>query len=233
MEIKTVIQLVNEFGYQTSKVQEEQLFVYKSMLIETGKQFNLTAVKDDEIVEKHFYDCALILKTTDFNNKSVIDIGTGAGFPGLVLKILVPTIKITLVEPTQKRANFLIEVVNTLNLDNVTVLAKRAEELDESLREYFDIATSRAVANLRILLELCIPFVKVGGLFIPMKGKAALDELQEAKKALTILEATILESIEENLPSENAVRYNLKIQKNKKTNIKYPRMYAKIKSKPL
>lgn len=233
MEINKISELLVEMDYQVPPNLEEHLLTYKKMLYETNKQFNLTAVSDEEVIEKHFYDCALILKTSNFNNKTIMDVGSGAGFPGLVLKILVPTIKILLVEPTQKRCNFLNEVIEKLGLKGIEVLAKRAEELEDTYREAFDIVVSRAVSNLRMLLELCVPYVKVGGYFIPMKGKAGLEEVVLSSIALSKLNTTLVDSFKEVLPSDNALRYNLKFIKNKKTENKYPRFYPQIKKNPL
>ncbi len=205
---------------------------YKEHIQKINQVLNLTAIDDDEgIYLKHFYDSLLINKHIK-ENALVCDVGSGAGFPGLVLAIARPDIKVTLIEPTTKRTNFLSEVVAMCELDNVTVVNGRAEDVIEDLRESFDIVTARAVAYLDILSELCMPFVKVGGLFIAMKGAKGEEELEESKKAIKILGGE-LQSIDTMDISELGERINLNIKKTSKTHTKYPRNYGRIKKTPL
>ncbi len=205
---------------------------YKKHIQDINKVLNLTAIDDDEgIYLKHFYDSLLINKHISIDAK-VCDIGSGAGFPGLVLAIARPDIHVTLVEPTTKRTNFLSEVVAMCELDNVTVLNHRAEDIIDDLRESFDVVTARAVAYLDILSELCIPFVKVGGLFIAMKGAKGEEEYQVSKNAIALLGAK-LESVDTLDIQSLGERINLNIRKTSKTPTKYPRNYGRIKKTPL
>lgn len=217
-----------------SKEQFEALEIYKNMLIEYNKQFNLTAIKtEEEIYLKHFYDSITISKVIDLNSDlKLLDIGTGAGFPGLVLKILFPSLDVTLLDSNNKKITFLNNVIDKLNLKNIRCIYGRAEELGDSYREYFDIITSRAVAHLRILTELSIPFLKVQGYFIPMKGKLE-PEFSESKDTLKALNTSV-ELVEEFLlPIEKSSRTILKIKKVLSTPNIYPRNYNIILKKPI
>ncbi len=206
---------------------------YLDLLIETNKVMNLTAIKTkEEMIEKHLYDSLLAAKTYDFKNKKIIDIGSGAGLPGIPLSIYFKDAYFVLLEPTQKRANFLKKVVEELELKNVTVISKRAEELGEYI-EYFDIATARAVANTSVLLELGTWLIKPLGVFIALKGSKANEEIQEAKKAISILNLEIVDVFEERLISNGDERFNIVFKKVKQTPKKYPRRYSEIKNKPL
>lgn len=217
-----------------SNTQLDQLYRYYEILIEESKKMNLTSITEiEDVYIKHFYDSILLTKTIDLNNKSIVDVGTGAGFPGLVLKIVNPSISLTLIEPTTKRCNFLTQVINELQLENVKVINDRAENSIKELRETFDIATARAVANLSILLELLVPFVKVGGYILPMKGSSAKEEIEESKNAITKLSVKTKDIYEFNLPLEKGERNIIVFEKTKTTQNIYPREYAKIKKKPL
>ncbi|MCC8097171.1 MAG: 16S rRNA (guanine(527)-N(7))-methyltransferase RsmG [Eubacterium sp.] len=172
-----------------SEKSAEAFVLYKSLLLEWNEKINLTAITDErEIAFKHFLDSLSPLKFTDFKNKTVIDVGTGAGFPGLPLKIAEPTIKLTLLDSLNKRVNFLKEVVSALGLENVSCIHRRAEDAAvPPMRESFDIAVSRAVADMAVRAELCLPFVRVGGYFIALKGPSPEEENKKAKKAVEIL----------------------------------------------
>lgn len=210
----------------------KQFEIYKNHIQEINKVLNLTAIDDDEgIYLKHFYDSLLIEKYLK-KDSTLCDIGSGAGFPGLVIAIAKPDISVTLIEPTLKRCNFLNEVIAMLGLKNVVVLNARAEEAVIDLRESFDVVTARAVAYLDVLSELCIPFVKMGGYFIAMKGAKGLEELEVSKIAIEKLGAVIVE-VETLVEDELGERINLLIEKTKKTPLKYPRNYGRIKKTPL
>lgn len=234
MEYSQFQQLASSYDVLINKTNYNQLIKYANHLIEYNNKVNLTAIVEiDQIFIKHFLDSLLVLKYVN-DNESVADIGTGAGFPGLVLAIFSPNTNFELVEPTQKRVNFLKEVIENLGLKNVIVHNARAEDLVEH-KEKFDVVLSRAVARLDILSELCIPLTKVNGLFVALKGAHALDECEIASNALSLLYATI-ESIDTfELPDKDkpVIRNNIIIRKQKKTPNKYPRMYSKIKKQPL
>lgn len=207
---------------------------YLRLLQEWNKVMDLTAIiEESQIIEKHFYDSLISAKYFKYENQSLLDIGSGAGFPGLVLAIAFPNLKITLLEPTLKRCNFLNEVIKALKLTNVIVINDRAENYIKDKREYYDLVTSRAVSRLNILLELSIPFLKIQGTMIALKGKNVNLELKEAENALKILNVKLLENYEFKLPSEEENRSILLLRKEAQTNNKYPRNYGTIKKKPL
>ena len=205
------------------------LEIYKDMLISYNQKFNLTAIKTEEdIYLKHFYDSLTICKATTLKeNLKLLDIGTGAGFPGLVLKIVFPKLDVVLLDSNHKKGMFLEDVIKRLGLKRIKVLTVRAEELDKTYREYFDIVTSRAVAHLRILTELSIPYLKVGGMLIAMKGNV-LEEVAKSKIFLEKLNSKISNIIYFNLPKEESNRSLVIIEKLAKTSDIYPRSYDKI-----
>lgn len=229
MNIETFIKEVEKLNISITKENLASLAKYKDLLVEYNKKFNLTAIKsDEEIYLKHFYDSLTLIKAYSLNgNLKLLDIGTGAGFPGLVLKIFYPDLELTLLDSNHKKIAFLEVVIKELNLKNVTCINSRAENLPKTYREYFDIVTSRAVAHLRILLELSIPYLKVGGKLIAMKGLSE-EEIKESAKILEKLDSTIVDTIKFNLPIEGSNRSLVIVQKNKKTNEIYPRSYDKI-----
>ena len=213
-------------------INEDMFNDYMSLLLEWNEKMNLTSITEpEEIIEKHFYDCLLPVFSNLIEGK-VIDVGSGAGFPGLVFAIAKPEAHITLLEPRNKRCTFLNEVIQKLGLTNVEVINERAEDYGKIHREIFDVATARAVAPLNILAELCIPFVKQGGNFIAMKGTQWKEEYEEAKKAFKELGCGEGNIIEEELPS-GAARCLLSFSKVCPTPNKYPRAYGQIKKKPL
>lgn len=208
-----------------------KLDIYYNLLIEENNKYNLTSITTKEDVYlKHFYDSLTLSKVISLNNQSLCDIGTGAGFPGLVLKIIFPNLKVTLIDSTLKKCNFLNKVINILELKDIEVINDRAEQHAKKIREKYDIATSRAVAPLKHLLEYSVPLVKVGGYIIPMKGK---EELNNLDKYLNKLDVTIEKVERFNLPIENSERTIIKFKKNSITNPKYPRRYSEIKKKEL
>ena len=209
--------------------QIEQFELYKNLLIEWNKKFNLTTIiKEEDIYLKHFYDSILLSKYYDLNNKSICDIGTGAGFPGMVISILYPNSKITLIESSQKKVMFLNEVKKQLELNNVEIINTRAEDYGKNNREIYDIVTCRAVSALKIILELSISLLKINGIFIPMKSSVD-EELNEAKNKISLLGYEQIKKYDYVLPIENAKRTIIVFKKNKKTDLKYPRNYNIIK----
>ncbi len=225
----------NSLSHLLDEEKSKKLYGYANLLIKTNKQMNLTAITDMEgIIFKHFADSA---KLCDYisENKTVIDVGCGAGFPSLVLAILRPDLDVTALDSTAKKTVFIANCAKSLNVSNIKTVAARAEEFAQSNREGFDFATSRAVARLNILCELCIPLVKVGGSFIPLKASKAQEEIDESKTGIKILGASLSKSNEYNLTSngESLERCIFEIKKNAPTDKKYPRMYSQILKKPL
>ena len=208
-----------------------QLELYQTLLSEWNQRMNLTAIIDaDEVREKHFLDCLLLVPLVK-EAKSLVDVGSGAGFPAIPLAIALPELSIAMVEPIGKRTMFLNEVVKQLGLKNAIVFNERAEEFVQR-KILYDVATARALAALPILLELCAPLVKTNGIVIAMKGSSALEELASSKRAMEILSLKVKEIQKEVLPSAG-IRYNIVMDKTKNTPIGYPRNYSQIKKKPL
>ena len=231
---------INDFKEELKKIgiilndnQLNQLERYYELLVEKNKVMNLTGiVEKEEVYLKHFYDSLTIVKSIDLNKiNNLCDIGTGAGVPGLVLKIVFPQLKVVLLDSLNKRVDFLNDVINTLNLKNIEVIHTRAEEYALSHRNSFDVTTARAVANLSILLEYAIPMTKVGGYFIALKGNVR-DELEDSKNALKELNTTFIDLCEFSLPVEKSIRSICKFQKNGDVK-KYPRKYSEIKKRKL
>ena len=234
MNIKEFITELQKLNINLSQTQLSNLETYKNMLKEYNQKFNLTTILEDEnIYLKHFYDSLTLSKALDLTqNLKVLDIGTGAGFPGLVLKIVFPNLDVTLLDSNAKKVSFLNAVISKLQLTNIKVINNRAENLPNSYREYFDVITSRAVAHLRILLELSIPYLKVNGLFIPMKANLN-NELTESKTTLETLNSKVLSLLEFELPDNLSKRTLITITKNSPTPNTYPRSYDKILKKVL
>ena len=227
----------NEFIKELEKLNilltEEQLFKldkFYNLLISWNEKINLTRiVSKEDVYLKHFYDSLTLIKEIDLTkNLTLCDVGTGAGFPGIVLKIVFPNLKITLIDALQKRVNYLNAIIEELELDDIIAVHSRSEDYARDNYEKFDIVTARAVANLRILSELCIPMVKVNGYFIAMKS-SVLDELKDSELILKSLNSKIINVNNFTLPYENSQRNLVKIQKNAKTSHKYPRNFAQIK----
>lgn len=210
------------------------LEAYARLLLETNQVMNLTAITDPADVAKlHFLDCASLLPLADFSGKTVADVGSGAGFPGLPLKILCPSIQLTMVDSLGKRVTFLQTVCDALHLTGVEAIHARAEEFAAAHRAGFDIVTSRAVAALPMLSELCLPLVKEGGWFLAMKSVDCDEELRSAENAVSLLGGR-LEKIQDYVIPGTDVRHRLLfIKKIKETPKKYPRAFAKIKKNPL
>lgn len=212
-----------------------QLERYGQLLTEKNRVMNLTAITDPvEVAQKHMLDCAALLGAARFQGKSVIDVGSGAGFPGLVLKLCEGSIDLTLLDSLQKRVDWLEEAAQTLGV-SVTALHGRAEELGKTpeLREQFDIATARAVADLRILCELCLPLVKVGGVFLAMKAEDCRDEVDAAGRCISLLGGRLLKSYTYQVPGTDLTRRVIRVEKIAPTAEKYPRRFARIQKAPL
>ncbi len=233
MDRKIFLDGISKSGGQISDTQIEQFEKYSKMLVEWNEKMNLTAVTDDEgIAVKHFLDSILPLYHIDFKNiKSVADIGTGAGFPGLPIKIMMPDISLTLIDSLNKRINFLNAVTDELGLKDVTLIHGRAEECGhkKELREKFDAVVSRAVANMTMLAEYCLPFVKVGGLFVALKAENSEEELNEAKAMIGSLGGRVRDVICAPLPMSDIKRTFIIIEKVKETPKNFPRRADKIK----
>lgn len=209
----------------------EAFHQYAMLLKQWNQKMNLTAIdEEEEVFEKHFYDSILPMHSSIQGN--VADVGTGAGFPGIVWKIVNPKLNVSLIEPTGKRCTFLLEVIKELHLENIEVYNERAEEHVKTHRQQYDVVTARAVANLRVLAELCVPLVKKEGIFLTMKGSKGKQEVEEAKHALDIL-GTKLHSHEVTTLLNGDIREIFTFQKIKDTPIQYPRNYGQIKKKPL
>ena len=210
------------------------LLRYGELLVETNKVMNLTAITDpEEIASLHFLDSAALLTLEDFRNKSVVDVGTGAGFPGLPLRILEPTIRLTLLDSLGKRIQFLNRVCQELELTDVACVHGRAEEFAAEHRESFDLAVSRAVAALPVLCELCLPLVRPGGKCLAMKSVDSDQELEAAKHAIETLGGAVSGVRDYEIPGTEVRHRLILVEKVKKTPEKYPRMFAKIKKNPL
>lgn len=220
-----------------SVLQKEQLTTYYEMLIEKNKVMNLTAITEfEDVIEKHFLDSISIAQFVDLTKDiSLIDLGTGAGFPGLPLKIIFPNINITLVDSLNKRIIFLDEVIDALDLKNIRTVHGRAEELavQPDYREQYDLCVSRAVANLSSLSEYCLPFVKPGGQFVSYKSDGIEEELASAKKAIFLLGGKVKEVISFQLADTQIGRSFVIISKEKRTPKMYPRKAGMPGKKPL
>ena len=216
---------------QLSDRQVDQFCRYCELLLEKNQVMNLTAIREpDKVATLHFLDCMALLNVTDFREKSVIDVGCGAGFPGLPLKIAEPSIRLTLLDSLAKRMNWLSETLPALGVD-AEIITARAEEFAAQRREQYDLATSRAVARLNVLAELCLPYVRVGGKFLAMKGALAQEEVEEARRGIERLGGHVLRIFE--YPVADAVHKAVVIEKLRPTPPQYPRAFAKLKQSPL
>ena len=231
------IQGMNELSLDITEEKLEQFMKYYEMLIETNKVMNLTSITDlDEVVVKHFIDSLLIVKSVDLNKiHCMIDVGTGAGFPGIPIKIMFPHIKMTLLDSLNKRLKFLNHVIDELNLENIITIHGRAEDIGHmnGRREKFDLCVSRAVANLSTLSEYCIPFVNVGGKFVSYKSSISSDEIGESKKAIKVLGGKIVNQETVSLPCSDMQRTLVVIDKIVSTPKKYPRKAGTPSKEPI
>ena len=226
-----------EVGLDLTENQYNQFIMYMRLLQEWNEKINLTAItEDEEVIKKHFIDCIKAFKSNAVKNaKTVIDVGTGAGFPGLPIAIMNPNIKITLLDSLNKRINFLDTVIAKLGLKNVITIHSRAEDgaRKPEFRENFDVATSRAVANMAVLSEFCLPYVKLNGYFVALKGPAVDEEISDGKKAISTLGGELENIIEVNI-EESDLKHNIvEIKKVRKCPKTYPRKAGTINKKPI
>ncbi|MFL0250105.1 16S rRNA (guanine(527)-N(7))-methyltransferase RsmG [Clostridium neuense] len=224
-------------GLQINEEKYSKFVKYKDLMKEWNEKVNLTAITDDrEIIIKHFVDSIKAFEFKELNNSvKIIDVGTGAGLPGIPIKIINDSAEVLLLDSLQKRINFLNEVITQLNLNGIKTIHGRAEDLgaDLNYREKFDIAISRAVANMAVLTEFCLPFVKKNGYFIALKGPAVQEELSEAKKAISLLGGKIEDVIQVNF-KDSDLKHNLVIVKKiKPTPKQYPRKAGTVSKKPI
>lgn len=234
MDKTEFIEALKNLNIQLTDKQLEQLNQYYQLLVEWNKVMNLTGITEEkEVYLKHFYDSLTIARIIDLKKESTLcDIGSGAGFPGMVLKIVYPDLKITLVDSLQKRITFLNEVVKQLDLKDIELVHARAEDFAKNNREKYDVVTARAVAPINILIEYCLPLAKVGKYFVPMKGNISR-EINLLDSSLKKIDGMLLKSDEFLLPKENSNRTLLLITKQKPTSKRYPRNPKEIKNKPL
>jgi len=233
MNKEEFIKELQKLNINITQEQLNNLETYYNLLVNENKKYNLTTITEKkDVYLKHFYDSLTIVKSVKLSNQFLCDIGTGAGFPGIVLKILFPNLKIDLIDSTTKKCNFLNLVIAKLSLKNIEVINTRAEIYSKTTREKYDIVTSRAVAPLKHLLEYSIPLLKTGGSFIALKSNI-IEELNNINNYYQKLGLTNEKIIEFNLPYENSLRTIYKIEKSKVTPIIYPRTYNQIKKKNL
>ena len=234
---KLLLDKVNKLSIELNEKQVKQFIKFYEMLVEWNKVMNLTGITEyDEVVEKHFVDSLSIVNVVDMNDiHKVIDIGTGAGFPGIPLKIAFPHLEITLLDSLNKRIKFLNAVIDELGLDNIHTIHGRAEDFakQENYREKYDLCVSRAVANLSTLSEYCLPYVAVDGMFVPYKSGDIEEELNNSKKAIQILGGKIENTFKFELPGTDIGRSFVKIKKLKNTAKKYPRKAGLPSKEPL
>ena len=234
MNIEEFINEIKKLGIDVTEEQLEKLEIYCNFLLEYNTHTNLTAIKNrEEVYLKHFYDSLTLIKSIDLTSiENLLDIGTGAGFPGMVLKIFFPNLQIYLVDSNNKKTKFLIELKDKLNVDKVEVINDRIENITSRFINSIDMVTARAVTNLPVLVELALPLVKVDKYFIAMKGNAQ-DELENSEYAITYLGGKIEDVKEFDLPHDAGKRTLISIQKIKKSELNKLRPYEKIVKKPL
>lgn len=228
---------LKEIGIVLTDTQKDQFLKFYELLVEWNKVMNLTGITEyEEVNEKHFVDSISLVKAIDINKvETVIDVGTGAGFPGIPLKIAFPHLKIVLLDSLNKRIQFLNTVIEELGLSNIETIHGRAEDFAKKVeyRECFDLCVSRAVANLSTLSEYCLPYVKVSGMFIPYKSGEIDQEVEQAKKAIHLLGGKTDEVIKFQLPGSEIGRSFVKIKKTQNTSKKYPRKAGLPVKEPL
>lgn len=236
MELEKLLkESVKEYGLQLNDNEISNLIKYKDTLKDWNNRVNLTAIEDDkDIIIKHFIDSLSIIPYLPQGPFKLIDVGTGAGFPGIPVKVAISSVKITLLDSLDKRIKFLNEVINQLQLKDISAVHGRAEDygIKNEYRETYDVSVARAVSSLPVLLEYCLPFVKVGGIFIGMKG-SSIDEVQQSKRALDIIGGAIEEIKEITLPFTDIKRNIIVVRKLRQTPTKYPRKAGKPAKEPL
>lgn len=227
----------NNEGLEFNEDKYSKFIKYKELIKEWNEKVNLTAiVEDSEIIKKHFVDSIKVFKFEKLKNATrIIDIGTGGGFPGIPMKIVNPNSKVVLLDSLNKRINFLNEVIKELSLDNIETIHGRAEDFakDNKFREKFDVAVSRAVANLTVLSEFCLPYVKVGGYFVALKGPAIEEEMKDAKNAIKTLGGQVEKILEVDIEGSDLNHNLVVIKKIKETPGKYPRKAGMVTKNPL
>ena len=230
---KTLAENLPVLGLELNDSIQDQLCAFGHAMVKQNEVMNLTGItEDDQVAKLHLIDSLTVLKCADLTGKSLIDVGCGAGFPGVPTAIACPEAKVTLLDSLAKRMNWLETILPQLNVQNAECVTARAEEAIVDRRESYDFATSRAVARLNILLELTAPYVKVGGAVLALKGSAAREELEEAKSAVSKLGLQI-ESVNDFTVDKDTVHTVIVLRKVRSTPAKYPRRYAKIKQAPL
>ena len=234
MNIEEFINEIKKLGIDVTEEQLEKLEIYCNFLLEYNTHTNLTAIKNrEEVYLKHFYDSLTLVKSIDLTSiENLLDIGTGAGFPGIVLKIFFPNLQIYLVDSNNKKTKFLNELKNKLNVNKVEVINNRIENITSRFINSIDVVTARAVTNLPVLVELALPLVKVSKYFIAMKGNAQ-EELENSEYAITYLGGKIEDVKEFDLPHDAGKRMLITIQKTQKSELNKLRPYEKIVKKPL
>lgn len=237
MDYQILEQKLGELGIKQDQNQLERFHKFYQLLIEWNKVMNLTGITEyEDVVEKHFVDSLSIIKAVDLSRiHTVIDVGTGAGFPGIPLKIAFPHLRVVLLDSLNKRIKFLDEVISQLGLTEIRTIHGRAEEYarKEEYREQFDLCVSRAVANLSTLSEYCLPYIQVGGMFVPYKSGEIDDEVEQSKKAVRILGGNIKEVMKFELPGTDIHRSFVLIHKEQHTQKKYPRKAGIPAKEPL
>lgn len=234
--IEKIVPLCKEFGIELNEKEIERLNIYGNLLLSWNEKINLTAITEpNDVLYKHFYDCILFFKNvTVKKGATLVDVGTGAGFPGMVIKIVRPDIEVTLLDSLNKRLVFLNEVIAELQLCGIKTVHMRAEEAGKSRqhREKYDIATARAVASLPVLLEYCTPLVKPNGIFVAMKGPSVIEETEASKNAIRLLNLETPKIICEDLRKDEQRSFCL-VKKISQTPPKYPRKPSDISKQPL
>lgn len=234
---KLLYQSCKEMDIVLNSTQIQQFMLYQKLLLEWNKNINLTAITEErEIILKHFVDCVSVVPHIAMTEgTSVIDIGTGAGFPGIPIKIVCPCISLTLLDSLQKRVVFLNEVVTKLSLQNVNCIHERAEcaAKENHYRQQYDYCVSRAVANMNVLLEYCLPFVKIGGIFVALKGRDAQKEVEQSQKAIKLLGGELIEIKQIEIPHTDLEHKIVLIKKVAQTPQKYPRKAGKPVKNPI
>ena len=236
-KIRLLEEILKKLNISIDEDQKQKFSDYYSLLLEKNKVMNLTRITDEEeFIIKHFADSLMLCKVIEMDNvDSLIDVGTGAGFPGIPIKIIYPNIKVTLLDSLDKRVGFLKEVIDQLSLDDIEAIHGRAEDLgqDDNYREKYDLCVSRAVADLSVLSEYCIPFIKEQGVFVSYKADGSEDEIYAARTAIETLGAGLNGVCTEQIPGTGINRQFAVIKKITKTDLKYPRKAGKPSKKPL
>ncbi len=234
---KLLYESCEKMGIVLNDIQIQQFMLYQKLLLQWNNNINLTAITEErEVILKHFVDCVSVIPhITIPEQASVIDVGTGAGFPGIPIKIVCPSISLTLLDSLQKRVTFLKEVVSQLSLQNVNCIHERAEYVakENHYRQQYDYCVSRAVANMNVLLEYCLPFVKVGGIFAALKGRDAQKEVEQSQKAIQLLGGELIEIKQIEIPHTDLEHKIVLIKKIAQTPAKYPRKAGKPVKSPI